>query len=75
MSPFPERALRSADRLGDMCPDAGHMNHMPGHIYALCGEYEKAKIASGRQSAPTTRISLMRMSLPIGGTGCAMTCI
>lgn len=46
MSPFPERALRSADRLGEMCPDAGHMNHMPGHIYALCGEYEKAKIAS-----------------------------
>ena len=29
-----------------MCPDAGHMNHMPGHIYVLCGEYEKAKLAS-----------------------------
>jgi tetratricopeptide (TPR) repeat protein len=46
MSSFPERAMRSADRLGEMCPDAGHMNHMPGHIYALCGEYEKAKLAS-----------------------------
>lgn len=46
MSTMPERALRSADMLGEMCPDAGHMNHMPGHIYVLCGEYEKAKIAS-----------------------------
>ncbi len=46
MSTMPERAMRSADRLGEMCPDAGHMNHMPGHIYVLCGEYEKAKLAS-----------------------------
>ncbi len=46
MSALPEGALRSADRLGEMCPDAGHMNHMPGHIYVLCGDYEKAKLAS-----------------------------
>ncbi|RFB78494.1 hypothetical protein [Methylovirgula sp. 4M-Z18] len=46
MSPMPERALRSADVLGEMCPDAGHMNHMPGHIYVLCGDYDKAKTAS-----------------------------
>ena len=46
MSTQPERGMRSADRLGKMCPDAGHMNHMPGHIYVLCGEYEKAKLAS-----------------------------
>ena len=38
--------MRSADLLGEMCPDAGHMNHMPGHIYVLCGEYEKARLAS-----------------------------
>jgi tetratricopeptide (TPR) repeat protein len=46
MSTMPERGMRSADLLGTMCPDAGHMNHMPGHIYVLCGEYEKAKLAS-----------------------------
>ncbi len=46
MSLTPERAMRSADILGSLCPDAGHMNHMPGHTYVLCGEYEKAKIAS-----------------------------
>jgi tetratricopeptide (TPR) repeat protein len=46
MSATPERALVSADILGDLCPEAGHLNHMPGHTYVLCGQYEKAKIAS-----------------------------
>ena len=46
MSTMPERALRSAHRLGGMCPDAGHLNHMPAHIYVLCGMYEEAKSAS-----------------------------
>ncbi len=46
MSNEPEAARRSADVLGTLCPDAGHMNHMPGHIYVLCGQYEKAKQAS-----------------------------
>ena len=46
MSTEPQQALRSADILGTLCPDAGHMNHMPGHTYVLCGKYEKAKIAS-----------------------------
>ena len=46
MSDTPEQAMRSADILGTLCPDAGHMNHMPGHTYVLCGEYEKAKLAS-----------------------------
>jgi len=46
MSNEPERAMRSADLLGALCPDAGHLNHMPGHTYVLCGEYEKAKKAS-----------------------------
>ncbi len=46
MSTQPERGIRSANLLGTMCPDAGHMNHMPGHIHVLCGDYEKAKLAS-----------------------------
>lgn len=48
MSNKPEQAMRSADILSTLCPDAGHMNHMPGHTYVLCGEYEKAKQASER---------------------------
>lgn len=46
MSSEPEQAIGSADLLGTLCPDAGHLNHMPGHIYVLCGEYEKARLAS-----------------------------
>ena len=48
MSNEPERALRSADRLGGLMPDAGHLNHMPGHIYALCGAYDRARAVSHR---------------------------
>jgi tetratricopeptide (TPR) repeat protein len=46
MSSHPEQAMRSADLLSTMAPDAGHLNHMPSHIYALCGDYEKAKRVS-----------------------------
>src|SRR4029077_15243607 len=46
MSNEHERPVPSADTLGTLCPDAGHMNHMPAHIYVLCGEYEQAKVAS-----------------------------
>jgi tetratricopeptide (TPR) repeat protein len=48
MSHMPDRAMGSADALATMSPDAGHLNHMPGHIYVLCGEYEKAKDVSER---------------------------
>ncbi len=46
MSNEPERAMASADALVSLCPDAGHLNHMPGHIYALCGDYERALAVS-----------------------------
>ncbi len=48
MSNEPERALKSAGTLSTLCPDAGHMNHMPGHIYVLCGQYIEAKAASDK---------------------------
>ncbi len=51
MSNDPGQAMRSADFLQDMQPDAGHMNHMPGHTYVLCGEYLKAKAASEKAIA------------------------
>ncbi|MFT4582421.1 MAG: tetratricopeptide (TPR) repeat protein [Gammaproteobacteria bacterium] len=45
MSPFPEKALRTADDLRDLVPDAGHLNHMATHIDVLCGNYQ-AVVAS-----------------------------
>ncbi|MEL6574947.1 MAG: tetratricopeptide repeat protein, partial [Pseudomonadota bacterium] len=39
MSPFPEKALRTGDRLRQIAPDLGHLIHMPTHIDVLCGHY------------------------------------
>ena len=39
---FPERAVECADRLADLMPGAGHIVHMPGHIYVRVGRYADA---------------------------------
>jgi tetratricopeptide (TPR) repeat protein len=41
-SPHPERALPSAHRLETMVPQAGHLVHMPAHIYIRTGDYDAA---------------------------------
>jgi tetratricopeptide (TPR) repeat protein len=41
MSPSPQDALRAADRLRDLVPDAGHLRHMPTHLDVLCGDYRQ----------------------------------
>lgn len=41
-SRYPERALISAQRLRKMLPAAGHILHMPSHIYLLVGDYHTA---------------------------------
>ena len=38
-SPFPERALPSAGRLAALAPAAGHIVHMPAHIYTRTGDH------------------------------------
>lgn len=38
-SAMPERAEAGADRLADLMPGAGHLVHMPGHIYFRIGRY------------------------------------
>ncbi len=42
----PGRATVAADRLGDLVPGAGHLVHMPGHIYIRTGRYIDAVIAN-----------------------------
>jgi pimeloyl-ACP methyl ester carboxylesterase len=37
-----ERALPSAARLGKIAPKAGHLVHMPSHIYIRTGDYAEA---------------------------------
>ena len=41
-SPAPGRALPSAHRLDTMIPQAGHLVHMPAHIYIRTGDYAEA---------------------------------
>ncbi len=47
----PERAEASADRLGALMPAAGHMVHMPAHIYLRVGRYADAAEANVRAIA------------------------
>jgi tetratricopeptide (TPR) repeat protein len=39
---FPELAVECADRLAALMPGAGHLVHMPGHIYLRVGRYADA---------------------------------
>src|SRR5262245_1727725 len=50
-SDTPARAERSADRLGSLMPAAGHMVHMPAHIYIRTGRYADAAEANVRALA------------------------
>jgi tetratricopeptide (TPR) repeat protein len=47
----PDRAAASADRLGSLMPAAGHMVHMPAHIYIRVGRYADAAEANVRAIA------------------------
>jgi tetratricopeptide (TPR) repeat protein len=38
----PERALAAANRLAALAPAAGHLVHMPGHIYIRTGDFDSA---------------------------------
>jgi len=51
MSASPERAIPSAQRLMGIAPGAGHLVHMPGHIWLLLGEWEMAADVNQRAVA------------------------
>ena len=41
-SPNPERALAGANKLAALAPAAGHIVHMPAHVYIRTGDYDAA---------------------------------
>jgi len=47
----PERAEGPADTLANLVPGAGHLVHMPGHIYWRVGRYHDASEANVRAAA------------------------
>lgn len=44
--PGVEKALASAERLKTLVPSAGHLVHMPSHIYINTGDYHEGSIAN-----------------------------
>lgn len=47
-SASPERAEEAADRLAKLTPEAGHLVHMPSHIYLRVGRYDDAAALNQR---------------------------
>ncbi len=45
-SRHPEKALKSAERLQTLAPTAGHLVHMPAHIFQRTGNYSAAAMAN-----------------------------
>jgi tetratricopeptide (TPR) repeat protein len=50
----PERALAEANKLAAMAPGAGHLVHMPAHVYIRTGDYEAA-VKTNQQAAIVDR--------------------
>src|SRR5271166_3257964 len=53
-SSTPERALAGANRLAALAPGAGHIVHMPAHVYIRTGDYEAA-VKANEQAAAVDR--------------------
>lgn len=62
-SPSPERALAYAPKLGELMPAAGHLVHMPAHIYQRTGDYEGA-VQSNKDAAAADRVYLAGKNTP-----------
>jgi tetratricopeptide (TPR) repeat protein len=67
----PERAMASAEALGPLAPDAGHLNHMPAHVHMLVGDYRKAQLASAKAIAANDKYLAYAGPLTPYTTACA----
>ena len=65
----PERALPQADLLESLMPSAGHIVHMPSHIYVRVGQYDKAVASNERSLAADQRVLSAWGEGPLPETG------
>ncbi|HAU10504.1 MAG TPA: hypothetical protein DCS41_03495, partial [Gammaproteobacteria bacterium] len=65
----PERALVSADALEATLPIAGHVVHMPAHIYVRVGQYGKAIDNNVRSQAVDQQFAELWGDHPLPSTG------
>ena len=61
-SKSPELAERSAEVLRDMMPGAGHLVHMPSHIFQRVGRYEEA--AQANRLGAAADLAYLRKTAP-----------
>ena len=61
-SPHPEQALDSANRLAKLAPGAGHLVHMPAHIYIRVGDYRGAA-QTNEQAAEVDRQYIQKFNV------------
>jgi len=65
----PERALGAADRLESTMPIAGHVVHMPAHIYVRVGQYDKAISNNQRSQEVDKQFAKYWGDLPLPNLG------
>ena len=65
----PERALASADALEATVPIAGHVVHMPAHIYVRVGQYAKAVDSNVRSQAVDIEFAKLWGDYPLPNLG------
>ena len=65
----PERALGAADRLEATMPIAGHVVHMPAHIYVRVGQFQKAIDNNVRSQAVDKKFAEYWGDLPLPNLG------
>ena len=65
----PERALASADALEETVPIAGHVVHMPAHIYVRVGQYAKAVDSNIRSQAVDKKFAELWGDYPLPNLG------
>ena len=53
-SPHPEKGIAAAERIRGIAPAAGHLEHMPAHIFHRVGRYEDSAQANRKGAAADT---------------------
>jgi tetratricopeptide (TPR) repeat protein len=62
-SPSPERALAAANRLAALAPNAGHLVHMPAHVYIRTGDFD-AGVKTNQLAASADRAYIENGGIP-----------
>jgi tetratricopeptide (TPR) repeat protein len=62
-SPAPERALAAANRLASLAPNAGHLVHMPAHVYIRTGDFD-AGVKTNQLAAAADRSYMQNGGIP-----------